>query len=185
MPRKKTKRKYTKRKTAAKARPRTRTVTKTIVRRVGASKKKMARRRPRRVNGSLFGQSFNIKNYLIKSVIGGGLGLGMKYVAEYGQEKLGLVSPLQKFGLNMLLGVGTPLLFRKNKKALAYLLPASFAFTGASIFEAFDEMKGDVGFLSGGTSVRGNLLYGGTQIMNGPVQVHERQAPNLNEVENF
>lgn len=177
-----------------------RTKYKTRYRTLGASKKATPRRRrrailarPRRaratmrkVNGSIFGSSFNTKNFLMKSAIGGLGGFGLKWGAEKVQEKLGIFDPWQKLGINLLLGVGAPILLRKNKKALSYILPASFVFTGASIMEAVQDNAPKMG-LSGGTKVLG--LNGGTRInksLNGPTQIRERMAPSLSSTsDNF
>lgn len=135
----------------------------------------------RRVNGSIFGQTFNAKNFIIKSAVGGIGGLGLKYVAEMAQEKFAIFDPWQKFGLNMLIGVGLPLALRKNKKALAYVLPASFAFTGASIIEMKDTFMGLTGTMAGGTRLMNggtSLLNGGTSYLGGPVNVNSRMAPS-------
>lgn len=139
----------------------------------------------KRVNGSIFGQSFNAKNFLIKSAIGGIGGIGLKYVAEYAQEKIGIISPWQKFALNMAIGVGVPLALRKNRKALAYVLPASFAFTGASIMEMKDEVMGLTTFAGGTRLMNGGttLLNGGVSMLNGPVNVNSRMAPSSSSFE--
>lgn len=145
--------------------------------------------RMRRVNGSIFGQSFNAKNYIVKTAIGVAGGIGIKMGLDYVYEKTNITDTTTKLIANLALGIGAPLYFRKNKKVLSWLLPASFAFTTATATSAVTEYLESSSLLSGGVNIQPVLprMNGGVNIMRPPVMAGPTNVSSVSgsSFENF
>ncbi len=133
-------------------------------------RKAVKRRSPRRVNGSIMGKAFNIKNFIKSVGIGALGGVAMKYVSEKVQDAVGLTNPLYRTLLDLGLAFGIPYAVRKNRKMLQYALPAGTTFGIATLIEAYNNY--DAGLYSDALpSFAGgaNLVNGGASIVNGPI----------------